>query len=73
MLWSELGAFMQRNGIERVMGCASVPMADGGRLAADLWHGLRQTYLAPLDEQVRRACRCAWRVWPPVPASSRRR
>ncbi|MBE0548522.1 MAG: GNAT family N-acetyltransferase [Rubrivivax sp.] len=53
MLWSQLGAFMQRNGIERVMGCASVTMHDGGRMAADLWHGLRQTHLAPLDEQVR--------------------
>lgn len=52
-LWSQLGAFMQRNGIERVMGCASVPMRDGGRMAADLWHSLRQTHLAPLDEQVR--------------------
>ncbi len=52
MLWSQLGAFMQRNGIERVVGCASVPIRDGGRLAADLWHGLRHTHLAPLDEQV---------------------
>ena len=52
-LWSQLGAFMQRNGIERVMGCASVPMRDGGRIAADLWHSLRSTHLAPLDEQVR--------------------
>jgi putative hemolysin len=52
MLWSQLGAFMQRNGIERVIGCASVPIRDGGRQAADLWHGLRRTHLAPLDEQV---------------------
>lgn len=52
MLWSQLGAFMQRNGVERVIGCASVPIRDGGRLAADLWQGLRRTHLAPLDEQV---------------------
>lgn len=52
MLWAQLGAFMQRNGIERVIGCASVPIRDGGRLAADLWQGLRRTHLAPLDEQV---------------------
>lgn len=52
MLWSKLGAFMQRNGIERVIGCASVPIRDGGRLAADLWQGLRRTHLAELDEQV---------------------
>ncbi len=53
MLWSQLGSFMQRNAIERVVGCASVPMADGGHLAADLWHALRHTHLASPDEQVR--------------------
>lgn len=53
MLWSQLGAFMQRNGIASVIGCASVPMRDGGRQAADLWHTLRREHLAPLDEQVR--------------------
>lgn len=53
MLWAQLGSFMQRNGIERVVGCASVPMHDGGHLAADLWHTLRHTHLAAADEQVR--------------------
>jgi putative hemolysin len=53
MLWSQLAAFMQRNNVHHVIGCASVPMRDGGRSAADLWHGLRQTHLAPLDRQVR--------------------
>jgi putative hemolysin len=53
MLWSQLGAFMQRNGIASVMGCASVPMRDGGQMAANLWQALRQTHLAPPDEQVR--------------------
>ena len=53
MLWSQLGSFMHRNAIERVVGCASVPMHDGGHLAADLWHTLRHTHLATADEQVR--------------------
>ncbi len=53
MLWSSLGSFMQRNGIERVVGCASVPMFDGGQLAADLWQQLKTTHLAAPDEQVR--------------------
>jgi putative hemolysin len=53
LLWSQLGNFMQRNGIERVIGCASVPMHDGGHLAADLWDTLRHTHLASPDEQVR--------------------
>lgn len=52
MLWSSLGSFMQRNGIERVIGCASVPMHDGGRLAAALWHQLRERHLAAPEEQV---------------------
>jgi len=52
MLWSQLGAFMQRNGIHCVMGCASVPIRDGGRQAADLWNVLRHTHLASLDDQV---------------------
>ena len=53
MLWSSLGSFMQENGFERVVGCASVPMFDGGQVAADLWHMLKATHLAPADEQVR--------------------
>jgi putative hemolysin len=35
-----------------VVGCASIPMFDGGQLAADLWHQLRRGHLAPADEQV---------------------
>lgn len=53
MLWASLGSFMQRNGIERVIGCASVPMFDGGQLAADLWHDLKTNHLVAPDEQVR--------------------
>lgn len=56
MLWSELGAFMHRNGIPRVLGCASVSMRDGGRMAADLWNDLRHTHLAAADEQVQPRC-----------------
>lgn len=53
LLWSELGRFLQRNGIQRVIFCAGAPMADGGRMAANVWNGLRQTHLAPIAEQVR--------------------
>jgi putative hemolysin len=52
-LWSSLGAFMQRNGLDCAVGCASVSMRDGGHQAADLWQSLRQTHLAPPDLQVR--------------------
>lgn len=46
MLWSALADFMQRNGLDLTVGCASVPMADGGHTAASLWHQLRQRHLA---------------------------
>ena len=46
MLWSALASFMQRNGLDLTVGCASVPMADGGHTAASLWQTLRQQHLA---------------------------
>jgi putative hemolysin len=52
-LWSSLGEFLQRNGLQGVIGCASVSMRDGGHQAAALWHQLRQTRLVAPDMQVR--------------------
>ena len=52
MLWSALAEFMLRNGLDLTVGCASVPMADGGHTAASLWHLLRQQHLAPAHLQV---------------------
>jgi putative hemolysin len=52
LLWSSLAEFMHRNGLDVMVGCASVPMRDGGHAAASLWHVLRQTHLAPIEEQV---------------------
>ena len=46
MLWSSLAQFMARNGLELMVGCASVPMADGGHAAAALWRQLSETSLA---------------------------
>jgi putative hemolysin len=51
MLWSSLADFMQRNGLEHMTGCASVPMHDGGHAAASLWQRLRRAHLA--DEALR--------------------
>lgn len=53
LLWAALAAFMDRNGLQTMIGCASVPMRDGGRQAADLWHTLAPSHLAPLQWQVR--------------------
>lgn len=47
MLWAALADFMMRNGLDITVGCASIPMHDGGHTAASLWQQLRQTHLAP--------------------------
>lgn len=53
LLWASLGDFMHRNGLRYTIGCASVPMHDGGHAAAALWRELRATHLAPPEWQVR--------------------
>lgn len=52
LLWSSLAAFMHRNGLRRMMGCASVSIADGGHAAASLWQRLQREHLAPIGQQV---------------------
>lgn len=52
MLWSTLAEFMHRNRLDLMVGCASVPMHDGGHFAASLWQGLSRTHLAHLSRQV---------------------
>ena len=51
-LWGALGAFLQSNRLDTVIGCASVSMHDGGHVAASLWERLRTTHLAPVNLQV---------------------
>ncbi len=52
-LWSALGEFMLNNGLNTMIGCASVSMRDGGHAAATLWAKLRQTHLAEAQWHVR--------------------
>jgi putative hemolysin len=52
LLWSSLAEFMHRNALDLVVGCASVPMRDGGHVAASLWNALRLTHLAAPERQV---------------------
>jgi len=52
-LWGALAEFMARNGLETMIGCASVGMRDGGHVAASLWARLRETHLVPIECQVR--------------------
>ncbi len=51
-LWAALGDFMQRNGLQTMVGCASVGMRDGGHFAASLWRQLRASHLAEPAFQV---------------------
>lgn len=64
LLWSHIVSFMQRNGLRFAIGCASVPMRDGGHAAASLWRGLCETHLAAPE----------WRVTPrhPLPVQQLR-
>jgi putative hemolysin len=47
MLWTHLVRFLHANGVQQAIGCASVPMPDGGANAARLWHELRSLNMAP--------------------------
>jgi putative hemolysin len=44
-LWGGLAAYMMHNGYETMLGCASVPMVDGGHFAANLYESLRDSAL----------------------------
>jgi putative hemolysin len=48
-LWGALAGFMHDNGLDTMVGCASIGMRDGGHLAASLWSILRETHLAPAE------------------------
>jgi putative hemolysin len=52
-LWSALGEFMQRHGLDTMIGCASISMRDGGHVAASLWQQLSLNHLAPIEHHVR--------------------
>ncbi len=49
-LWAGLAEYMQRHGLDAMIGCTSVSMADGGHYAASLWARLRRTNLAPIED-----------------------
>ena len=48
-LWSGLGEYMQKHGYEIMLGCASIPMADGGHFAASLYNSLGSDQIAPVE------------------------
>ncbi len=48
-LWSGLAQYMQKNGYEIMLGCASIPMGDGGHFAASLYNSLNSNQMAPTE------------------------
>jgi putative hemolysin len=60
-LWGALAAFMVRNQLDTMIGCASIPMqhqgphgmVGGGHAAASIWRQLKAIHLAPIDCHVR--------------------
>jgi putative hemolysin len=50
-LWSGLGQYMQQHQYEIMLGCASIPMADGGHYAASLYNSLGPEQMAPVENR----------------------
>ena len=50
-LWSGLAQYMKKNSYEIMLGCASIPMADGGHYAASLYNGLTPDQMAPIENR----------------------
>lgn len=48
-LWSGLAQYMQKHDYEIMLGCASIPMADGGHFAASLYNSLDNKQMAPTE------------------------
>ena len=51
-LWSGLGQYMKKNDYEVMLGCASVPMGDGGHYAASLAKILSSNHLTNIEYRV---------------------
>ncbi len=55
-LWGALAEFMQRNKLDTMIGCASIPMLHNGVIsgdvAASIWQQLKATHLAPIEHRV---------------------
>lgn len=56
LLWSGLGDYMVEHGYDYLIGCASISMADGGHVAASVYHRIKQTHLSPAEYRVFPRC-----------------
>jgi putative hemolysin len=57
LMWAGIARYMHLSGMRWLVGCASVPLADDGVLAAGVWKLAKARHLAP----------SAWRVRPRLP------
>jgi putative hemolysin len=48
-LWSGLAQYMQKHDYKIMLGCASIPMGDGGHFAASLYNSLSNDQIAPVE------------------------
>jgi putative hemolysin len=46
LLWSSIAEYMMRGGHRYLVGCTSVPLTDGGELAAGVWQQVQHRHLA---------------------------
>ncbi|MFF1515800.1 GNAT family N-acetyltransferase [Streptomyces sp. NPDC058305] len=53
LIWAGIARYMVEGGHEWLAGCCSVPLADGGTLAAGTWDRVRHKHLAPEEFRIR--------------------
>jgi putative hemolysin len=53
LIWAGIARYMVDRGHEWLAGCCSVPLGDGGALAAGTWDRVRDKHLAPEELRVR--------------------
>jgi putative hemolysin len=53
LIWAGIARYMVDRGHEWLAGCCSIPLADGGALAAGTWDRVRAKHLAPEEYRVR--------------------
>lgn len=53
LIWAGIARYMVDRGHEWLAGCCSIPLADGGLLAAGSWDRVRDKHLAPEEFRVR--------------------
>jgi putative hemolysin len=52
LIWAGLARYMADSGHQWLAGCCSVPLGDGGALAASTWSAVRARHLAPEEYRV---------------------